>query len=352
MRLEDLRSEVGIALRRFLDAALQHLRDAAPSLAENAAVLDNLADRGKRIRPLLVLTGHRLVTGDHEPAMGPALATELLHLCALLHDDVIDAATTRRGHPSFHVSVADRHRAAGWPGDADAHGRAAAILFGDLALVLADEVFFDSRLPADQLIAAHRVFSSMKEEVMRGQSLDVEAAARGAASIDEALAIARDKSGRYTIRRPVEIGASLGGAPPAVLAALGAWAEPLGVAFQLTDDLLGVFGDAAVTGKDPTTDLREGKRTVLVAETLRAVPADVAERFNALLGDDGIDEVEVDWLRRTITQSGAADAVRSRVRALVNDSWRALAALDGLALDETGLALLREATDEVADRTH
>ena len=252
--------------------------------------------------------------------------------------------------PAFHVSVADRHRAADWPGDAEAHGRAAAILFGDLALVLADEAFFASSLPADQLIVAHRVFSVMKEEVMRGQYLDVEAAARGTASVDEALAIARDKSGRYTIRRPIEIGASLAGAPPAVLAAVGSWAEPLGVAFQLTDDLLGVFGDASVTGKDPTTDLREGKRTVLVAETLAAVDAHVAERFNALLGDVERDD-DLAWMRQTIEDSGAAAAVRARVRALVDASRRALAALDALDLDPTGVTLLREATDELADRT-
>ncbi|HEX9765173.1 MAG TPA: polyprenyl synthetase family protein [Nitriliruptorales bacterium] len=350
MRLDDLRDEIDGALGKTLDEATRRLTEAAPSLAQPAVLLQRANDGGKRIRPTLVLTGHRLIAGNHADAMGPALATELLHVCALLHDDVIDAAATRRGRPSFHVAAADAHRAAGWRGDADGHGRAAAILFGDLAFVLADDVFFQSAAPADRLLHAHRVFTAMREEVMRGQYLDIEAAARGSASVEQALAIARDKSGRYTITRPAEIGAALAGAPPPIVAALQSWGDPLGLAFQLTDDLLGMFGDAAVTGKDPTTDLREGKRTVLVAVALTTLGAADAERLDRLLGRPALGDDELDWMRATIAGSGAPDAVRARIRQLVEEALHALETIRALDSDDTAVALLTELTGELADR--
>lgn len=354
MELNDFRVLIDAALDDALGEALTRLVATAPELTRPGELLRRASVGGKRIRPMLVLIGHRLVEGHQGdalgPAIGPALATEFLHLCALLHDDVIDAARVRRGQPAFHVAAAQDHRDAHWRGDADGHGRAAAILFGDLAFVLADDAFFRSDAAADRLVAAHRVFTVMREEVMRGQYLDVEAAARGGVSVDQALAIARDKSGRYTITRPTEIGAVLAGATPPIVAALHEWGDPLGLAFQLTDDLLGVLGDPDVTGKDVTSDLREGKRTVLVAEALSALgPAD-AERLDALLGRSGLDDAELAWMRQSIIDSGAADAVRRRVQDLVDESRAALSALVARGVDDDAARLLGDVARTIARR--
>lgn len=350
MKLAELRAEVDGALGQAMRSAADRLAAGIPALTEPVALLTQSLGGGKRLRPMLVLVGHQLAAGSWAPAMGPALATELLHLCALLHDDIIDGAATRRGRPAFHVAEADRHRQHGWTGDAGTYGVASALLFGDLAFVLADGAFFDSPAPPDRLLAAHRVFTTMREEVMRGQFLDVDVAARASITPEDALRIALHKSGRYTVTRPLQVGATLAGSGDDVLEAIAAWADPIGVAFQLTDDLLGVFGDPDVTGKDPTSDLREGKQTLVVAEAMGRLDAADGRRLATGLADPGVGDQELDWMRTTIAASGARQAVEETIATHVARATRNRDRLSELGLDAEGLALLDELGQAMVDR--
>ncbi len=347
-------------LARFAAAADDALDDAvAPALARVAALHPSLAPwadelrgmlaaGGKRQRPGRLLLGHAAVGGTDEEAVLPAaLALELLHTCALLHDDLLDDADTRRGRPTAHVTFAATHAARGWAGDADRYGAAAAVLVGDLAFVVADELFLAADVPSTRLLPALRVFTRLREEVMAGQALDVQAAAARLTSRELATTIAAAKSGRYSVARPLQIGALLGGATEQDAAVLAAAVEPLGQAFQVRDDLLGVFGDSGTTGKSAAGDLREGKRTLLVAEAMERLDQPGRDRLEELLGDPTLGDDEVEEARRLILASGAVEATRAWVDAAVAEG---LAAVERLELTEGARATLHEVGAWLAGR--
>ena len=175
----------------------------------------------------------------------------------------MDDSDTRRGRPSIHREFERKHREAGLVGDPARHGASVAVLLGDLMLSWADEQFRTSGLP--RIGEALRFLDLCKTEVVAGQYLDVLAQTRPSVGVEEAMRVVRYKSAKYTVERPLHLGAALAGADDALIAALTDVALPLGEAFQLRDDVLGVFGDPGVTGKPAGDDLREGKRTVLVA---------------------------------------------------------------------------------------
>ena len=331
---------VDAALRPAVGPALGRVRALHPSLAPWADELDGmLAAGGKRLRPALLLLGHAAVAAgeDEDRVLPAALALELLHTCALLHDDLLDDAGTRRGRTTAHVRFAARHRERGWAGDAERYGAAAAVLVGDLDFVAADDLFLRAEVPADRLLAGLRAFTVLREEVMAGQALDVQAAAARLTDRDLALTIAAAKSGRYSVARPLEIGALLGGADPDTAAGIAAATEPLGRAFQVRDDLLGVFGDQGTTGKSAAGDLREGKRTLLVAEAAaRLADPDRAE-LERLLGDPELDDDGVERARDLLRGSGGVEAVRAWVDDAVARGLAAVAALD---IDEDARATL------------
>jgi geranylgeranyl diphosphate synthase type I len=284
---------------------------------------------------------------DPTSVLPAALALELLHTCALLHDDLLDDATTRRGRTTAHVSFAATHRAGGYAGDDWRYGAAAAVLVGDLAFVLADELFLRAEVEPARLLAGLRAFTVLREEVMAGQALDVQAAAARLTDRDLALTIAAAKSGRYSVARPLEIGALLGGATAADAAALAHAVEPLGQAFQVRDDLLGVFGDQGMTGKSAAGDLREGKRTLLVAEAMARLDAEQADELEGLLGDPTLDDGGVERARTLLRESGGLDAARAWVDDAVE---RGLTAVDGLDLAEGPRATLRDVGRWLAGR--
>ena len=188
----------------------------------------------------------------------------------------MDASDTRRGRPATHRAFEAAHRAAGWSGSPTQYGAAAAILLGDLLLTWADELLRRSGFGWDRIAAAMDVFDLCRSEVVAGQFLDVSVQARGRADVETAMTVLRYKSAKYSIERPLHVGAALAGAAAAGLEELTGFGLPLGEAFQLRDDQLGVFGDPEVTGKPAGDDLVEGKRTVLVALALDAVSAEDA----------------------------------------------------------------------------
>ncbi|MGW6426191.1 polyprenyl synthetase family protein [Nocardia sp. NPDC055053] len=302
-----------------------------PVFADAAEALEQFVIRGgKRTRPGFAWTGWLGAGGDPAGSDAAAVLTacsalELVQACALVHDDIIDSSQTRRGFPTVHIDFEDRHRAAGWPGDGAEYGRAVAILIGDLALAWADDLVHEAGLTPAALARFAPVWARMRTEVLGGQLLDINGEAGGDESVEAALRINRYKTAAYTIERPLHLGAALAGANDDLVAALRIYGTDVGIAFQLRDDLLGVFGDPAVTGKPSGDDLREGKRTVLIAEALRRADPESAALIRTGLGTD-LDDAAVDRLRALLTELGAVDDVERRITELTDTGLRAVAA--------------------------
>jgi geranylgeranyl diphosphate synthase type I len=345
----DFRDAVQRALDDFLDQQVSRL---AP-LGDDAARLLDEARRsvsgGKRLRASFCFWGYRAVTPepvDEAALVRACAALELLHASALVHDDLMDASDTRRGRPATHRQFEEDHRAAGWRGDPEQYGGAAAILLGDLLLSWADELLRRCGLPLEQVAPALDVFDLCRSEVIAGQFLDVSVQARGRADVDTAMTVLRYKSAKYSIERPLHIGAALAGATPATISALSAFGLPLGEAFQLRDDLLGVFGDPAATGKPAGDDLVEGKRTVLVALALDAAAAADAALLDAALGSP-LSVPEVERLRTIVDASGASAQVEVVIGQL---AAHAVTALERADLDPHATDVLRQLASAATDR--
>ena len=334
------RTSVQAALDTFLDGQVDRLaplgNDAARLLTEARASVSG----GKRFRAAFCYWGYRAVREpvDEAALVRACAALELLHASALVHDDYMDASDTRRGRPATHRTFEAEHRSAGWRGNPEQYGAAAAILLGDLLLAWSDELLRRCGLPAEDVARALHVFDLCRSEVIAGQFLDVSVQARGRADVDTAMTVLRFKSAKYSIQRPLHIGAALAGADDPTMAVLGGFGLPLGEAFQLRDDLLGVFGDPEVTGKPAGDDLVEGKRTVLVALALDAAGRDDAALLDSLLGTR-LSVADVDRLREVIDTSGAHAQVEEVIAALAD---RALDTLDGAAIHGAARGVLRE----------
>ncbi|MEA2516639.1 MAG: geranylgeranyl diphosphate synthase, type [Actinomycetota bacterium] len=271
---------------------------------------------GKRLRPQFCYWGFRSAGGKHGPEIiSVTTAFELLHTFAIVHDDIMDSARERRGQPTT----------------VELMGMERALLVGDLALVLADAAFWGSEFPVETLCAAFSEFTIMREQVIAGQHMDLEA---HDSEVDEAAAraIAVLKSGSYSIEHPLLIGARLADADTGTIEGLRLFGRPLGEAFQLVDDLLGVFGDAETTGKPIDSDIREGKRNVLFAKTLSALDGADRTFFLDRWGrGDALDESVVGRLRDLIQVSGARRETEDLVVRLASEAAIALAsaAIDG-----------------------
>jgi geranylgeranyl diphosphate synthase, type I len=333
---DDLLEAVRSELTAFLDERGSEAAAIDPVFADAARSLARFVlDGGKRVRPTFAWWGWRGAGGEPDDPAAPAVvraisALELLQACALIHDDLMDASATRRGRPTVHVEFARRHADAGWRGTPARFGAAAAILLGDLALAWADDLLRGSGLPGDALTRAGAPWQAMRTEVLGGQFLDLFFQATGDPSSRAALQIDRFKTAAYTVERPLHLGAAIAGAGPDLVAAYRRFGADIGVAFQLRDDLLGVFGDPAVTGKPAGDDLREGKRTLLLAVAEeraeaggRTAAKDVIE---AAVGDPDLDADGVERVRGLLVELGAVDAVEERITGLTVSALDALAA--------------------------
>jgi len=315
--LDRLRGAVSEALTGFLDRQRTVLAGMDPALVPVADEVRALAEGGKRLRPAFAYWGWRGASGgageDDAAVLRAVAALEFVHASALVHDDVMDGAQTRRGRPATHIGFAARHGGADLAGDGDAFGTGAAILVGDLALVWSDELLGGAGLSLPALTRARAVWDTMRTEVTAGQYLDLLRAAGGLPGPQGALTVARYKSAGYTVQRPLQLGAAIAGAGAEVSDALTAIGLPLGEAFQLRDDVLGVFGDPAVTGKSADDDLREGKQTLLIA--LAEEQADDAGRalLRDLLGNAEAGTDDFDALRRLLETTGARARVEARI---------------------------------------
>ena len=337
LHTSDLPARVQAAVDAEISSQSRVLSEIGDELTPLVSAVGTLLQGGKRLRAAFLYWGYRAGGGpDTEAVIRAATAMEFFQAAALLHDDVMDDSDTRRGMPATHRRLADEHAAAGWAGSGDRFGIAGAILGGDLCLIWSDELFATSGLPVAELTRARPIFDRMRTQLMGGQFLDVLESARGwdelttEQRVARARTVIRYKSAKYTIEHPLLIGAAAADVSPSDLDALSTYGLDLGEAFQLRDDLLGVFGDPAHTGKPAGDDLREGKRTVLVALTVDQASPSTLALFDALLGAPDLDETGVDELRATITASGAPDRVEQMILDLSASARTALHATTGL----------------------
>ena len=302
----------------------------SPDLEPMITALTGLLRGGKRLRPAFCYWGWRAgadsaqVAALEGPMVRAAASLEFLQACALIHDDVMDGSDTRRGLPAAHRSFQSEHERSQYAGDSTMFGIGAAILLGDLCLAWADQLLFDSGLPASALLRAKPVFDIMRTELMAGQYLDLLEQARADASLQRARTVVRFKSAKYTIERPLHLGAALGNASPEVFDSYSEFGLALGEAFQLRDDVLGVFGDPAETGKPAGDDLREGKRTVMIALALERSTSAQAAVLQRQLGNPALGLDDVQELRQILIATGALDATEALIAAGTSGALEAL----------------------------
>lgn len=329
-QLSSLREQVEAQLKDFLGAQSDYFTAIAPELDPAAASLSAfITNGGKRFRPIFAAVGAMGAGSDLSDAEMRAFASlELLQACALIHDDLMDASDTRRGEPAIHKLFEATHVAENYQGKATQFGLSASVLIGDLALIWSDQMLNSSGINSESLLAALSVHDEMRVELIAGQYLDVFEQARGTQSVAKALNIARYKSAKYTIERPLHLGAAIA-IPDVVKRAriVSIYSEfglPLGEAFQLRDDLLGVFGDPKVTGKPAGDDLREGKRTVLMAMTHDRISGPAETEFLTEFGNDDISDISIARLQEIISETGAVMHVEDLIEELTSTALEAI----------------------------
>lgn len=342
-------SSIDQVLQEFIDDQSGWLSELGPDADRLLEHARTSVTGGKRFRAAFCWWGHLAVGPPLDPmALAKACSSlELLHASALVHDDYMDASDTRRGHPATHKAFEQLHRANGWSSSSEQYGAAAAILLGDLLLSWADEMLRTSGLPSDRILEALRYFDLTRSEVVLGQFLDVSAQARGTTDVETAMRVVRYKSAKYSIERPLHVGAALAGASPEVINQLTRFGLPLGEAFQLRDDLLGVFGDPEVTGKPAGDDLTEGKRTVLIALALDGLDQSSAQLLDQSLGRE-LDENQVAQLRELIEKSGAREQVEQVIEQLTQT---ALTALEQAGVTEVSRVALHTLAEQATQRS-
>lgn len=348
--LDVLRRRVQLAIDEQIASAREVLGELGDEVTPLVDAVSSLLSGGKGLRAGFLYWGYRAAGGaDSEAVVRLAASLEFFQGAALLHDDVMDRSDTRRGMPSAHRAIAALHAARGWAGDGDRFGEGTAILAGDLCLTWCDELYATCGLPDAELARGRATFDLMRTQLMGGQFLDLLESVRGWDGLDldariaSARRVIRYKSAKYTIEHPLLIGARVGGAPDVALPHLSTYGLALGEAFQLRDDLLGVFGDPESTGKPAGDDLREGKRTVLVALGLDLADAAGRAAIEHGLGREDLDEAGVETLRRVFVDSGAVDRVEHLIAQRAEEARAALAqAAAAGALDPTAVHVLAD----------
>ncbi len=352
----DLRTRVQTCIDEELQGQAVVLEELGPDVTDLLDQVGSLLAGGKRLRAAFLYWGHRAAgRPDSDALVRMATAMEFFQAAALIHDDVMDDSDTRRGMPAAHRALAAVHTERGWGGDDERFGVAGAILAGNLCLTWTDELVATSGLPVEDLARGRVVFDRMRTQLMAGQYLDVVDSVRpwddlpAAERIDRAQRVIRYKSAKYTVEHPLLIGATAGGLGKDDLAHLSSYGLALGHAFQLRDDLLGVFGDPEATGKPAGDDLREGKRTVLIAHTLSGSDNIGREALRTHLGQPDLDTTAINDLRAIITASGAVDAVEAEITHLATTARTSLAA--ATTLDPAAAKILDQLVEISTART-
>ncbi len=337
--LDKVRSQINGDLRKLFAEEIAVARDLGAEVEDMVAAVRDLSLRGgKRLRPALVVAGLRTAGPARSRAMRGALqiglALELLQTYFLIHDDWMDGDSIRRGGPSAHAWLTERL-------GSKQLGESSAILAGDFAANLATAEMLKLRVPQATQSKLLDAFCRLQADAIRGQQLDVVGRAE---TVDT---VYRLKTSSYTVRGPLQLGAILGGASPALLKALNRFAEPVGIAFQLNDDLLSVFGDPQKTGKPFASDIREGKRTELVNVALRQAGTSDRRALERALGNRKSSERSLRQAVRALERTGARAVVEKRIETLRSE---AIDALRSRAFQANGRALLTSAAHALSAR--
>ena len=344
--LLQVREQVHSELTSYLTLQREYLSGIGSELIPVCDALESfLLEGGKRLRPLFAYAGFT--------ATGKVPTPADIRACALIHDDLMDRSDTRRGKPAIHRHFENLHQSEAMSGLADQFGESAAVLLGDLALVWSDHLLHTSGVSDAALLSVLSVHDEMRIELMAGQYLDVREAGEKTPSVDRSLRIARYKSGKYTIERPLHLGASLAitnhKERSQLINVLSAYGLPLGEAFQLRDDILGIFGDPSVTGKPAGDDIREGKRTVLMAMTLERADLKTSTKITTALGRADLTSDEIEDIRGLITATGAVKDVEDLIEGLLSN---ALTAANSAEINPSARELLIELATTATRRSH
>jgi geranylgeranyl diphosphate synthase, type I len=311
-------------------------------------ILLNFLTGGKCVRSTFMYLGWLSGAADSDEALYASASLELLHAFALLQDDVMDDSPSRRGRPAAHIQFGEWHRKRDLPGSPQRFGDSAAILLGDLCLIWAEQMFRESGVEHRRLQQALPRYDAMRTELALGQFADLASDVRDLPSMAVVLEVARRKSGNYTVRRPLEIGAAMSGCTDRTLSGLGRYGTAIGEAFQLRDDLLGVFGSEAVTGKPSGQDLVERKATSVVIAAHQLADAPTRRQLTELMNNGELDDTAIDRWRTLIVTTGAVqwieDLISDRVASARDE-------LDELRLDESVRAALANMAAICTERT-
>jgi geranylgeranyl diphosphate synthase, type I len=325
----------------------------AAELAESGVevageILVNFVAGGKCLRSTYMYLGWLAGSADSDEALFASAGLELLHAFALLQDDVMDAASSRRGRPSAHVQFSQWHRSRKLSGPAERFGDSAAILLGDLCLIWAEQMLRESGVEHRSLQQAWPRYDAMRTELALGQFADLTNDVRDLPSMDMVLEVARRKSGNYTVRRPLEIGAAMSGCSDRTVSGLGRYGEAVGEAFQLRDDLLGVFGAAAVTGKPDGQDLIEHKATSVMIAAHELADTPTRRQLTELMNTADLDHHAIERWRALILTTGAVQWIEDTISDRVSS---ALDELDQLRIGEPVRAALTNMAAVCTERT-
>ena len=305
------RAVLGAVTAFVTDRCAADLRNTGVDIAPE--VLTGFVSDGKCLRSTFMYLGWLTGAGPDDAAVRAAASFELLHTFALLQDDVMDDSPLRRGLPAAHVRFADWHRDQGLAGSADRFGASAAVLLGDLCLVWAEQMLRESGLSATALARGWPRYDAMRTELAIGQFADLVNDAGGQPTLEAVLDVARRKSGNYTVRRPLEIGGALAGCGDGMLAMLGRYGAAVGEAFQLRDDLLGIFGSPTVTGKPAGGDLSEHKATSVVVAAHHLADATARRRLTELMSQRELTDGDIARWRALIAATGAVQWIEQLI---------------------------------------
>ena len=295
-------------------------------------ILVNFVAGGKCLRSTFMYLGWLAGEANSDDALFASASLELLHAFALLQDDVMDASLSRRGRPAAHVQFSRWHRQRKLSGPADRFGESAAILLGDLCLIWAEQMLRESGIEHRRLQQTWPRYDAMRAELAMGQFADLANDVRDLPSISAVLEVARRKSGNYTVRRPLEIGAAMSGCGDRTVAGLGRYGEAVGEAFQLRDDMLGVFGAETVTGKPNGQDLIERKATSVVIAAHHLADAPTRAQFAELMNTHELDTCAIERWRNLIVETGAVQWIEDTIDDRVTSACEEL---DRIAIDES-----------------
>lgn len=288
-------------------------------------ILTEFVDGGKCLRSTFMYLGWLCGAPASDAALSATASLELLHAFALLQDDVMDDSASRRGRPAAHVQFASWHRQRGLSGSSRRFGESAAVLLGDLSLIWAEQMLRDSGLQRHHLAPVWPRYDAMRTELAVGQFADLAIDLRDLPTLDAVLDVARLKSGNYTVRRPLEIGAAMAGCDESMLDALGDYGCAIGEAFQLRDDILGIFGSPAATGKPNSGDLIERKATSVVVAAHQLADASTRRQLHELMASAWLDDAALEHWRTLIVATGAVQWIEELIAERVGRAQKALA---------------------------